>query len=60
MKDCLDKDMVLQYLRCAALGYQKLRMRSRAEICNNLISMIESGEWDYTGGDDLHEVFKDS
>lgn len=60
MKECLDKEIVLQYLHCAAIGYHKLKMRSRVEICNNLISMVESGEWDYIGKEDLHEILKDS
>ena len=60
MKECLDKDIVLRYLQYASIGYHKLKMKSEAEICNNLISMVESGEWDYIGKEDLHEVLKDS
>jgi len=47
MSRLIDKEAMVHYLRMAAIGYGKLKMKSKQEICNNLIDAIESGEWDY-------------
>lgn len=59
LSDFLDKEMVLRYLHSAAVGYHKLRVADKLEICNNLISMIESGEWDYEGVSSTEETLEE-